>query len=153
MGAIIGAVAGHAVDKVKAQESGAGSSSFAGHGPDARQVAFTTAVIVLSAKMAKADGQVTADEIDLIDAWSAAVQDWISDTQDALERVRVSETRGVSQSKDSKSKDWISDTQDALESVRKHGGTPPLTFLPTYSLPAIAFPPAYNLPTCLPTYL
>ena len=63
LGAIMGAVAGHAVDKVKAQESGAGPSTFAGHGPDARQVAFTTAIIVLSAKMAKADGQVTADEI------------------------------------------------------------------------------------------
>ena len=63
LGAIMGAVAGHAVDKVKAQEEGAGPSTFMGQGPDARQVAFTTAIIVLSAKMAKADGQVTADEI------------------------------------------------------------------------------------------
>ena len=63
LGAIMGAVAGHAVDKVKAQEAGAGPSTFAGHGPAARHVAFTTAMIVLSAKMAKADGQVTSDEI------------------------------------------------------------------------------------------
>ena len=63
LGAIMGAVAGHAVDKVKAKEDGQGPSSFTGYGPDARQVAFTTAIIVLSAKMAKSDGQVTADEI------------------------------------------------------------------------------------------
>lgn len=63
LGAILGAVAGHAVDKMKAQEAGAGPSTFTGYGPDARQVAFTTAIIVLSAKMAKADGQVTPDEI------------------------------------------------------------------------------------------
>ena len=34
-----------------------------GHGPDSRQIAFTTAIIVLAAKMAKSDGKVTADEI------------------------------------------------------------------------------------------
>jgi len=63
LGAILGAVAGHQVDKMKAAEGGAGPSTFTGYGPDARQVAFTTAIIVLSAKMAKADGQVTSDEI------------------------------------------------------------------------------------------
>ena len=63
LGGIMGAVAGHAVDKIKAQEAGEGPSTFRGYGPDARQVVFTTAIIVLSAKMAKADGQVTADEI------------------------------------------------------------------------------------------
>lgn len=58
LGAIMGAAAGHAYDKMKQGEGG---------GPDsnaARQVAFTTAVIVLSAKMAKADGKVTRDEVD-----------------------------------------------------------------------------------------
>lgn len=69
LGGILGAVAGHAVDKMKAAEAGAAGysdgdpGSFQGFGPDARQVAFTTAIIVLSAKMAKADGQVTPDEI------------------------------------------------------------------------------------------
>ena len=63
LGAIMGAVAGHAVDKVKAQEGGHGPSTFTGHGPDARQIAFTTAIIVLAAKIAKSDGKVTADEI------------------------------------------------------------------------------------------
>ena len=60
LGAILGAVAGHAVDRMKAAE-GVGLS---GQGADARAVAFTTAVIVLSAKLAKADGQVTRDEVD-----------------------------------------------------------------------------------------
>ncbi|MEK9722284.1 MAG: TerB family tellurite resistance protein [Rhodospirillaceae bacterium] len=63
LGAILGVAAGHAVDKVKASEAGAGPSTFTGYGPDARQVAFTTAIIVLAAKMAKADGRVTPDEI------------------------------------------------------------------------------------------
>jgi len=58
VGAILGAVAGHVVDRQK-QEASAGAV-----GADARQVAFTTAVIVLCAKMAKADGQVTRDEVD-----------------------------------------------------------------------------------------
>ena len=63
LGAIMGAVAGHAVDKVKAREDGESPSAFTGYGPDAKQVAFTTAIIVLSAKIAKSDGQVTSDEI------------------------------------------------------------------------------------------
>ena len=64
LGAIMGAVAGHAVDKMKAQEAGdGGPDAFSRYSPDARQVAFTTAIIVLSAKIAKADGQVTKDEI------------------------------------------------------------------------------------------
>lgn len=56
IGAIIGAVAGHhVVDKNK--QTGTLNQ-------DDKQVAFTTAVIVLSAKMAKADGRVTRDEVD-----------------------------------------------------------------------------------------
>ncbi len=55
LGALLGTMAGHAVDRMrgKAVDSDA----------DTRQVAFTIAVIVLSAKMAKADGRVTRDEI------------------------------------------------------------------------------------------
>jgi DnaJ like chaperone protein len=63
LGALLGAVAGHAVDKMKAQEAAAGDAAFDGFDQDARQVAFTTAVIALSAKIAKADGRVSADEI------------------------------------------------------------------------------------------
>ncbi len=58
LGALIGAVAGHAVDKMRSEESEGGL------GGAHKQVAFTIGVIVLSAKMAKADGQVTRDEID-----------------------------------------------------------------------------------------
>ena len=58
LGAILGAAAGHAVDRTKIK-----SPDGAGFDADTRQVAFTTAVIVLCAKMAKADGQVTPDEI------------------------------------------------------------------------------------------
>lgn len=57
IGAIIGAVAGHQIlDKSKSIPGKIGNEE--------RQVAFTTAVIILSAKMAKADGQVTRDEVD-----------------------------------------------------------------------------------------
>jgi len=62
LGAILGAVAGHAVDRAKVAEY-TGLQDH-GAGTQARAVAFTTAVIVLSAKLAKADGQVTRDEVD-----------------------------------------------------------------------------------------
>lgn len=63
LGALLGAVAGHAVDKMKA---GAGGIHHGGGAMRAeeRQVAFTLAVIALGAKMAKADGKVTRDEVD-----------------------------------------------------------------------------------------
>jgi DnaJ like chaperone protein len=58
IGAIIGAVAGHhVVDKNREQQQ-------VGYDNTTRQAAFTTAIIVLSAKMAKADGVVTRDEVD-----------------------------------------------------------------------------------------
>ena len=59
LGALMGAVAGHAYDKMKE----GGPETIIGDNA-AQQVAFTTAIIVLSAKMAKADGQVTRDEVD-----------------------------------------------------------------------------------------
>ena len=57
LGALIGAAAGHAVDKMRepAQEGVADDAT--------KKIAFTIAVVVLGAKMAKADGQVTRDEI------------------------------------------------------------------------------------------
>ena len=54
LGALLGAAAGHAMDRMRA--GGVASA-------EDRQLAFTIAVIVLSAKMAKADGHVTRDEI------------------------------------------------------------------------------------------
>jgi DnaJ like chaperone protein len=59
IGALLGAVAGHAVDKMTADDAGAPIDEEAA----TRKVAFTIGVIVLSAKMAKADGVVTRDEI------------------------------------------------------------------------------------------
>jgi len=57
IGALLGAVAGHAVDRMRASPDG-------GDGRAAtREIAFTIAVIALCAKMAKADGRVTRDEI------------------------------------------------------------------------------------------
>ena len=57
LGALLGGLAGHAVDRARANmQSGSG-------GGDVRQVAFTIAVIALGAKMAKADGKVTGEEI------------------------------------------------------------------------------------------
>ena len=54
LGALVGAAAGHAVDRMRAGPATA----------EQRQVAFSIAVIVLAAKMAKADGVVTRDEVD-----------------------------------------------------------------------------------------
>jgi len=68
LGALMGALAGHMmVDKRKGGEAWPGAAfapePAARAGADDRQVAFTIAVVVLGAKMAKADGRVTPDEI------------------------------------------------------------------------------------------
>ncbi|SMF70986.1 DnaJ like chaperone protein [Tistlia consotensis] len=77
LGALIGGLAGHAVDAMRdstrqemlKDQSGAGQTGWAEHhGHDeasdsARSIAFTIGVIVLGAKMAKADGHVTKDEV------------------------------------------------------------------------------------------
>lgn len=59
IGALIGAVAGHAVDRARAQPDGSPDS-----GDATKSIAFTIATIALGAKMAKADGVVTRDEVD-----------------------------------------------------------------------------------------
>ena len=59
LGALIGVYAGHKMD-----QSRSGDSSKLGVDTQTRQVAFTMAVIVLSAKMAKADGVVTREEVE-----------------------------------------------------------------------------------------
>lgn len=56
IGALIGAVAGHVVDKARAQTTEPDDAT--------KSVAFTIATIALGAKMAKADGVVTRDEVD-----------------------------------------------------------------------------------------
>lgn len=52
LGAVFGAFAGHILDRFKGANT-----------PEKRKMAFTIGVIALSAKMAKADGVVTADEV------------------------------------------------------------------------------------------
>lgn len=78
LGALMGGIAGHAVDRMRdAREAGheqighgpwgGGPETHYGAGPQTandRQVAFTVAIIVLAAKMAKADGHVSREEID-----------------------------------------------------------------------------------------
>lgn len=59
LGGLLGAVAGHALDKAHGGSGAARPSR-----EEQRQVAFTLAVIALGAKMAKADGHVTRDEVD-----------------------------------------------------------------------------------------
>ncbi len=59
LGALIGVYAGHKMDQARS-----GDGSKPGADTQTRQVAFTMAVIVLSAKMAKADGVVTREEVE-----------------------------------------------------------------------------------------
>ena len=64
IGALLGAVAGHAVDKMASSAQAEPSPEAGEAGGDAtKQIAFTIGVIVLGAKLAKADGLVTRDEI------------------------------------------------------------------------------------------
>ena len=58
LGGILGAAFGHAIDKAKIKRNVAAEDI------ESLQAAYTIGVIVLSAKMAKADGQVTRDEIE-----------------------------------------------------------------------------------------
>ena len=56
IGALLGGVAGHAIDKIKSKQKLPKETAL-------KQIGFTIGVIVLSAEMAKADGKVTEDEI------------------------------------------------------------------------------------------
>lgn len=59
LGALLGGVAGHVVDKYRDSELEEGETP-----TGLKQVAFTIAVVALGAKLAKADGVVTRDEVD-----------------------------------------------------------------------------------------
>ena len=62
LGALVGAAAGHVMDKSRSAAEAVTGGRI--RGPRERlQYAFTVAVIALAAKLAKADGQVTKDEI------------------------------------------------------------------------------------------
>ncbi|WP_169568414.1 TerB family tellurite resistance protein [Sneathiella limimaris] len=62
IGALLGGVAGHVVDKYREAEDEDDAPETIDTG--LKQVAFTVAVVALGAKMAKADGVVTRDEVD-----------------------------------------------------------------------------------------
>jgi len=56
LGALVGGIAGHAVDKIHPNDKLSEEKAL-------KQIGFTIGVVVLSAKMAKADGNVTKEEI------------------------------------------------------------------------------------------
>ncbi|MFV3075829.1 TerB family tellurite resistance protein [Niveispirillum fermenti] len=64
LGALLGALAGHAVDEYRAAEQVPRGVDANGRPDQTQTIAFTVGVIVLSAKMAKADGVVQRAEID-----------------------------------------------------------------------------------------
>ena len=57
IGALLGVIAGHSVDKIRKQKA-----SFDGNVQSPQEV-ITIGIIILAAKLAKADGQVTSDEV------------------------------------------------------------------------------------------
>ena len=57
LGALIGAAAGHAVDRVRAAREAEAEADAT------KSIAFTIAVVALGAKIAKADGRVTRAEV------------------------------------------------------------------------------------------
>tara|TARA_B100000902_G_scaffold192742_1_gene184178 strand:+ start:750 stop:1481 length:732 start_codon:yes stop_codon:yes gene_type:complete len=57
IGALLGVIAGHSVDKIRKQ-----SSNFDGKIQSPQEI-ITIGIIILAAKLAKADGQVTTDEV------------------------------------------------------------------------------------------
>ncbi len=61
LGALLGGVAGHVVDKYRENDD---EEQPDGANTALKQVAFTVAVVALGAKLAKADGVVTRDEVD-----------------------------------------------------------------------------------------
>lgn len=64
IGAIVGAAAGHAAQRFGQADAEGDHAAEIGADDATRQASFTIGVIVLGAKMAKADGKVTADEIE-----------------------------------------------------------------------------------------
>ena len=68
LGALVGAAAGHYIAKFRANalsaEQGGRPSSVGHESQQARQVIFATALVVLAAKLAKADGVVSREEIE-----------------------------------------------------------------------------------------
>jgi DnaJ like chaperone protein len=66
LGALVGLAGGHMFDRMRGGETGGGgmAPAFGTPNEEQKRQAFAVGVVVLCAKMAKADGQVTRDEID-----------------------------------------------------------------------------------------
>jgi DnaJ like chaperone protein len=63
LGALLGGLAGHAIDRRSEQQVSPQGERRGKVRDETRRIAFTIAVIALGAKMAKADGRVTEDEV------------------------------------------------------------------------------------------
>ena len=64
IGALVGATAGHAVDAMRADHERAAGPDSAVAAEAGRQAAFTVALVVLGARLARADGTITRNEIE-----------------------------------------------------------------------------------------
>ncbi len=87
LGALLGAVAGHALDKA---HGGGGPALGRVSREEQRQVAFTLAVIALGAKMAKADGQVTRDEVQAFKQLFRIPPDEVNNVAKVFDRAKTS---------------------------------------------------------------
>ena len=71
LGGVLGLALGHKIDKIRKTDSNNTNASgqkingnkFSQYGENEKQLAFATGVIVIAAKLSKADGQVTQDEV------------------------------------------------------------------------------------------
>ena len=90
LGALLGAVAGHAVDKMNSGGAPAIEHGGRSRHAEERQVTFTLAVIALGAKMAKADGTVTRDEVDAFKKLFRIPPDEIANVASIFDRAKTS---------------------------------------------------------------
>ena len=65
LGALLGLALGHKIDKIRNRDSKLinDSNSFVQYSESEKQLAFASGVIIVAAKLSKADGKVTNDEI------------------------------------------------------------------------------------------
>ena len=81
IGVLIGVGVGHAVDRMS-------GSAEPEDGGDAKRIAFTTGVVVLGAKIAKADGRVTRDEIQALREIFQIAPDEMGDVAEVFNRAK-----------------------------------------------------------------
>jgi DnaJ like chaperone protein len=97
IGAMIGAAAGHAFDRYQAEEENRRlgrpepqSALFYEDPAETRRIAFATAVIALAAKLAKADGRVTREEIRVFRQVFQIADDEVGDVARIYNQAKVS---------------------------------------------------------------